>query len=464
MRRAAGDWFFSDARRTFPRGLHPPEEEEALKYSTLYPSVLEEHDTLDNAFLRSLLSEMTPRMSMHTQPPINRLPNEILCAIFFICGDPSPTSIYPRDAEMHAYDMEATRAHQYYSKSAVILGRVCARWYAVTRSFPALWTTVDVIYPTRAATSILKLCLKYSAGLPLALWISNCFKLDARQNRIDPRFMSLVAGYAHRWRDISIELTNGGVDVLKPLNMLSSGAFKALERARIDIYASNTKENTADTHLWNLFFTSPKLSCADLVRKEYIRSGLALAPLQQLTSIGLHCTEPAMISPILSTCTNLEHLYIKADVMHLGPGSVTPSMPSAVHLPRLRVLMLCGMINWTPLFTALTAPAIDRLDMSHMRIPHRHIESMLLRSSAHIKMLAVYWPASGQADGFPALLRSSTLQGLRILRFRVDPERGPGGVWENQFDPQPYLPPRALFTKNATEAQRWYLRLCDSTL
>ena len=54
------------------------------------------------------------------------------------------------------------------SKSAVILGRVCARWYAVTRSFPALWTTVDVIYPTRAATSILKLCLKYSAASAIA--------------------------------------------------------------------------------------------------------------------------------------------------------------------------------------------------------------------------------------------------------------------------------------------------------
>ncbi|KAI5898963.1 uncharacterized protein SCHCODRAFT_02663783 [Schizophyllum commune H4-8] len=416
-------------------------------------------DKPGRARIRSLLSAMSRKTSC--QPAIDRLPNEILCAIFFICGDPSSASAYPRDIGMHTYGKERYEI-QRYSRSAALLGRVCVRWYAVTRGFPSLWTVVDIAYPTKEATSVLTLCLRYSSDLPLSLWITRSLDPDARKRAVDPRFMSLVAADAHRWREISMEFLDE-IRVLEPLVSLPHGAFSSLEQGRIEFQKLEAREDTLDTRLWNMFFTSPKLRCVDLTRTNFIRSGLASAPLQQLTSLGMHSAMPDMVPAVLSTCTSLELLCIQIEPMALGiAGLQTLPIPFSSHLPRLRVLMLCGPYDWAPLCNSLTAPALDRLDVARINIGP-YIERMLVRSSARLRMLTIYRPGLGQGDIMLSLVRSPPLRSLRILRYTISYPGSADIGWEDAFDLRPFIPQGVIQAVGAAEAEQSYIKLCEGT-
>ncbi|KAL1694946.1 hypothetical protein GGG16DRAFT_109889 [Schizophyllum commune] len=57
---------------------------------------------------------------------VDRLPNEMLCAIFLMCGDRSLTSHFQRDPVMHDSGMNPIEV-KLCSKTAVILGHVCLR-------------------------------------------------------------------------------------------------------------------------------------------------------------------------------------------------------------------------------------------------------------------------------------------------------------------------------------------------
>ncbi|KAI5829588.1 hypothetical protein K523DRAFT_241810 [Schizophyllum commune Tattone D] len=413
------------------------------------------------ARIRSLLSAMSRKTSC--QSAIDRLPNEILCAIFFICGDPSSASAYPRDVGMHTYGKAAYKI-QRYSRSAALLGRVCVRWYAVTRGFPSLWTVVDVAYPTKEAMSVLKLCLKYSAGLPLSLWITSTLNPDARRRGSDPRFMSLVAANAHRWREFSIELRDER-EILKPLLSLPPRAFSSLSRARLEFVNLGAGEDTSDTLLWKSFFTSPELVCVDLTRTAYIRSAFDVSFLRQLTSLGVHGAEPSMVPRILDTCTALELLYIKIEPLSFGRAGCKPlSIPSPSCLPHLRTLILCGQIDWAPLCSSLMVPALDRLELSHMKIPYSHLDHMLCGSSTRIRMLTIHYPGVGQKDDLLAFLRNSALRSLRILRYNISYKGASAMGFEDTFDLRPFVPKSIYFTTDAIEAEQSYIKLRENTL
>ncbi|KAL1702115.1 hypothetical protein EV121DRAFT_293592 [Schizophyllum commune] len=295
------------------------------------------------ALIHSDSNSMTRRQVHNSQLPINRLPNELLCAIFFVCGDPSPASAFPRDPTMHDSHINPLNLKS-YSRNVVLLGLVCSRWYHVTHGFPALWTIVDVEYPARYATNILKRCLAHSAGLPLTLWISESVnpRFYTDDEDPDPRFMILVAANAHRWKEMSIELYDKS-DVLAPLIALPPRAFGILYRARVNFFRRGADATSPDTRLWKSWLTSPKLNTVDWVKIEHIRSGLAVAPLRQLTSIGLHVAEPAMLASVLNSCVNLELLHVDINPYRLGMKNIPPlTLASPICLPHLRTMMICG--------------------------------------------------------------------------------------------------------------------------
>ncbi|KAI5898971.1 uncharacterized protein SCHCODRAFT_0255277 [Schizophyllum commune H4-8] len=296
-------------------------------------------DGPENAPFRPSPPEVARKESMHAQPLIDRLPNELLCEVFLLTGDRCPASYFPRDPGIHDNDIKPPSVH-FYSMAAVLLGRVCVRWMSVTHGFPALWTTVDVLFPTRAATAILKRCLKYSAGLPLALWISKSLRPEGGCEGLDDRFMRLAAANAHRWAEISIELCDQR-DILRPLAELPPGSFSALERARVDFSMFRAGPDTLDTLLWKSFLSSPHLVAVDFARAEYIRTGIPLAPLQQLTELGLQFAEPEIIPLIFRTSFALEVLCIDIYVSPIGSErSETTLIETPVCLPRLRALTL----------------------------------------------------------------------------------------------------------------------------
>ncbi|KAL1724663.1 hypothetical protein EV714DRAFT_240545, partial [Schizophyllum commune] len=365
----------------------------------------------ENSLPHPLGLTTTRQTPPRVQSPIDRLPNELLCAIFLLTGDPSPVSGFPRDPDMHDDGINPF-AVRLYSKAAVTIGRVCSRWMGLTRGFPALWTLVDVAFPAAESTTILKRCLEYSAGLPLVLWISRSVDVGACDRKIDPRFMRLVATNAHRWIEISIEMFNEH-DALQPLIALPAGSFSALRRARLTFWGRGSTDRSADTLLWNVFHTSPQLVSLDWNHAEHIQSGLALAPLHQLTELGLHFAQPDTLVPILRSCTSLEVLLIGIHPTWKIMGNEGPiSLQLSAHLPRLRVLTCRGPYDWAQLFSLLYVPALVRLDLGHMDVNVVDIEMVLRRSSARLMMLTIYRPAINQADNIIALLRSSILQGL----------------------------------------------------
>ncbi|KAI4527921.1 hypothetical protein K525DRAFT_254576, partial [Schizophyllum commune Loenen D] len=389
------------------------------------------------------------------QSPIDRLPNELLCAIFLLTGDPSPVSGFPRDHDMHDNGLHPF-AVRLYSKAAVLLGRVCSRWLHVTRGFPALWTVVDVTFPGARATAILKRCLEYSAGLPLVLWISKSVNPNDDYYGVDPRFMRLVAANAHRWVEISIQLGDE-CHTLQPLISLPSGSFTALRRARIEFMRIHVTDNSLDTLLWRSFYTSPHLVALDWNRTQYIQYSLSSAPLRQLTEIGVYSTEPGMLFPIFLNCTALEVLFVHVD-WPWGPEEDNGTIPlaSPICLPRLRALALRGPYDWAPLFSALEVPSLNRLDLSHMDIEHVVIEKMLRRSSARLMMLTVYWPAMGQGDNIVALLHSPATHHLQVVRYECAYPGASEFGWEESFDLCPSVPSHIYYTTRYAEAENYY--------
>ncbi|KAI4527919.1 hypothetical protein K525DRAFT_254574 [Schizophyllum commune Loenen D] len=406
------------------------------------------------------LPEIARKAYIRAQPSIDRLPNELLCEIFLLTGDRCPASYFPRDPGIHDNDIKPPSVH-FYSMAAVLLGRVCVRWMRVTRGFPALWTTVDVLFPTRAATAILKRFLKYSAGLPLALWISKSLRPEGGCEGLDDRFMRLAAANAHRWAEISIELCDQR-DILRPLAELPPGSFSALERARVDFSMFRAGPDTPDTLLWKSFLSSPHLVAVDFARAEYIRTGILLAPLQQLTELGLQFAEPEIIPLIFRTCFALEVLCIDIYVSPISSDrSETTLIETPVCLPRLRALTLCGPHDWTQIFNCLTVPALKRLCLSHTEIWHAEIESMLRRSAARIIMLSIHWPATNQADKILGLLHSEVMRHLRVVRYQCAYPGESRMGWEDTFDLQPFVPSHVVYTTWFADTEGAYARVCS---
>ncbi|KAI5885465.1 uncharacterized protein SCHCODRAFT_02557911 [Schizophyllum commune H4-8] len=416
----------------------------------------------ENALPQPIESMTMRPTSPRVQSPIDRLPNELLCAIFLLTGDPSPVSGFPRDQDMHDNGLHPF-AVKLYSQAAVTIGRVCSRWMHVACGFPALWTVVDVTYPGARATAILKRCLKYSAGLPLVLWLSRRVNPDDSYYGVDPRFMRLVAANAHRWVEISIQLGDE-CHALQPLIALPPGSFTALRRARIEFALIHVTDNSLDTLLWRSFYTSPHLVALDWNRTQYIQYSLSSAPLRQLTELGVYSTEPGMLLPILLNCTALEVLFVHID-WPWGPEEDNGTIPlaSPVCLPRLRALALRGPYDWAPLFSVLEAPSLKRLDLSHMDIKHADIEKMLRRSSAGLMMLTVYWPAMDQGDNIIALLHSPAMRHLRVVRYECAYPGASEFGWEESFDLRPSVPSHMYYTTRYAEAEEYYRMICTTT-
>ncbi|KAL1674550.1 hypothetical protein EV122DRAFT_254468, partial [Schizophyllum commune] len=355
---------------------------------------------------------------------VERLPNELLCAIFILCGSTvTDVSAFPRDMVVH----DVVTNYQPYSKTAIMLGRVCSRWLIVTRGYPALWTLADIGYPGRKDLNILGCCLRYSAGLPIALQICDSIPVDNDGKGVDHRLMLLIAANAPRWKELYVDLLGDG-DALKPLLGLPAGSFTSLDRALIRVRYWDTTASSPDTLLWLSIFTSPNLRHADMDNVH-------------------HCLE------------NLEVLLIHGDAIDPWDLWDIESL-DPVHLPRLKTLILSGTSSrWTPLFRRLDIPALVRLEIFQGSVYSEEFEDMIMDSSAHVGMMAFHDLESSQADYIIDLICSPALQSLRILCCERcgDHSLGEEGV---PFDFRPYVPSHiTVFTTEAMQAEAAYRSL-----
>ncbi|KAL1702150.1 hypothetical protein EV121DRAFT_271977 [Schizophyllum commune] len=402
-----------------------------------------------------------------SMPFIQMLPNELLCEIFLLCGDHNEKFDYPRPH----YIKDSTAGHP-FSLSAMRLGYVCSRWFRVTRNCPSLWTLVDLRRLRSREVAVLRLCLQYSSGLPLALRV-HLARSHAKTIRVDAfeRLMMLVAKNSVRWKDLSIFIAHPScgsnvhpVDGLKPLFEVPDGAFAALERAAIEL-EGYTWHNPSNRELWMRVYTSSHLHTLEWWNDPYYLNA-ATAPLHQLTHIGAKGLQPKLLPDLLRRCPQLEVLEatLQADLpdFWIPDSEQLPAGLAPITLKRLRILMLLGLDDYSRLYACMFVPALDRLELCSSGVQAEAIADMLRRSGAEMRMLTLHGPSIGWADDMKVLLHLPAMQSVDIVYYA--PGEGCLPVEDAEtMDLSPHVPPRiSVFTSEYEVAEQAYRELCGS--
>ncbi|KAI4523232.1 hypothetical protein K525DRAFT_196896, partial [Schizophyllum commune Loenen D] len=390
---------------------------------------------------------------------IERLPTELLCAIFMMCGDPNKLFAYPRNEQ--ADKMEFQNRTHFYSRATVTIGNVCSRWYHITCCCPQLWTMIDVPLPQRCDVGALGLSLRYSGNLPLTLRINDYHDTsDDRCNEYACRtFMRSVAASAPRWEEISIVLRRRAnvSDLVQPLLDGSRASYCCLRRAMIRLESDDADRSTT-MRLWELFYTSPVLRIAQWF---YARIDAPQIVLHRLTHIGACVIRPEKLMKLLAACPNLEVLQVAVrPAPGINPGKedgyLFPLISPPVVLSHLRILELSHMWDWSRVFDSVNLPCIRWLRISRAGIQPQAISAMLRRSSARLEVLVLrrlYW---GNDDEVAALLQCPELQQLKVFCYHPYDgrcNRRPPDL----FDPSPYIPPAvAKYSKAYGEIEAMY--------
>ncbi|KAL1660839.1 hypothetical protein GGF50DRAFT_62313, partial [Schizophyllum commune] len=399
---------------------------------------------------------------------IHRLPTEVLCAIFLMCGDSNKRFDYPRDEQTEPMKVYWSHGASFYIRETILIGSVCWRWYTVTRGCPQLWTMIDIPLPQPCDVAALKLSLEYSKDLPLTLRL-NDYHYTPRAHRSIPactQFMTLVAASACRWEEISMIIIHKPPtthELVLPLLSLRHGAFTALKRAMLRFHGGDS-HNTVAPRLWQLFYDSPVLQVAQWYHIPYLNP--PPHTLLRITHVGASALRPEVIMEIFRSCPQLQVLQAvvrPAASIPVHPeredGYLIPTVQPPIYMAHLRSLTLRGFHDWTHLFDGITAPNLRRLEIFISGVQAGPISGMLKRSSACLDMLALRWMYQGYNDEIVALLQSRELEQLKI--FRYDPYDGIHRE-PDSFDFSPYLPSNLiLFTRTYEEAEKTYRSLSD---
>ncbi|KAI5885380.1 uncharacterized protein SCHCODRAFT_02593909 [Schizophyllum commune H4-8] len=408
------------------------------------------------------IARPTPALESVTVSPhpcfIDRLPTELLCVIFMMCGDPNKLFAYPRN-EPSDKKAAQNKTH-FYSRATIVIGHVCSRWFHITRGCPQLWTMVDMPLPQLSDVVALRLSLKYSANLPLTLRINDYHYTPEERRGTDActALMRLVAASASRWEEISIILL-GRVklaDMVQPLLEVPRTSYSCLMRAMIRFESDDDRSVTM--RLWEMFYASPALRIAQWF---YARINAPQIVLHHLTHIGACVIRPEKLTELLAACPNLEVLQVAvrpAPGIYPGQedGYLFPVISPPVVLSHLRTLELSRMWDWSRVFDSVTLPRIRWLRMSGAGIQSQAISAMLRRSSARLEVLVLRRLFWGNDEEVTALLQCPELQHLKI--FCYHPYEGRSNRRPpDLLDPSPYIPPAVVkYTKVYGEIEAMY--------
>ncbi|KAI5885398.1 uncharacterized protein SCHCODRAFT_02673589 [Schizophyllum commune H4-8] len=366
---------------------------------------------------RKPLNQDLPRyFTRPAKPYINKLPNELLCEIISMCGDPNATFDYPRDSRMHSND--STPRHT-FSWAAMVTGYVCSRWLRVTRGSPTLWTLVDLMFLQRRHVVVMRCCLRYSAGLPLTLRLVETSTAGTTIH-VTRRIMNAVADNAGRWKEISLFL-DSALGVLDAMTALPANSFASLERAKLYFRECGHRPHRLDNRLWKLIYGSPSLRRLEWWSDPFDLLSASSAPLGQLTHVGVKHLQPKHLIPLLQLCPQLEIFQATIEPaiedLRIPASELLPSGTAPITLKNLRVLMLNGLEDYSRLYACLNVPALRRLDLHGSGVQAGAMKDMLRRSKAKLRMLTLFWTVVGWMDDIKDLLRSTEMQSLAILRY-----------------------------------------------
>ncbi|KAG5716089.1 hypothetical protein E4T56_gene10909 [Termitomyces sp. T112] len=349
---------------------------------------------------------------IHCTTPINRLPSELLSAIFSLEPD-----IHPASDDMKVFKRSLPRRTLVRGKKLdpLLLGQVCKEWRDVTLTTPLLWSSFFVLCNLKTQTiELLKIWLERSAGLPLNITFmeSLCdLKSDNEwynppQNPVTPHIMELLTAHAYRWKSIDFEFS---LQISSILQNLPLGSFKILESVKLrSRRATNVRFDGLPplVKVWDLFHASPSFHAAQY-EMEYVHDKLRDIPWSRLTFVDVKIAMDQLFE-ILPDCQNLVELrYTDPKSCYAAralPEREEPPAPlTPVVLPSLRHLSMTVSSPPDEAFRNLTLPMLASVHIRQNNIwlarpDPIEFTNLLMRSQCTLKQFSYYALGSPVAE------------------------------------------------------------------
>ncbi|TFK46811.1 hypothetical protein OE88DRAFT_862890 [Heliocybe sulcata] len=334
--------------------------------------------------LRDISNSLNLSFPPSLNPPICRMPPEVMSRIFIECL-PAGDIVIPSPSE-----------------APLLVSQVCGLWRDIAHATPQLWCSICLDLTRRHFhySSGLLAWLSRSGELPLSI------SLMSGGNRCDikPCLEALIP-FASRWRELNLA---GSTDSMAPLRSLQASSLLLLESLEIGIVNSGATLANEFT----VFESAPRLQRFSLHSIGFLFiSEPEPFPWQSLTRLHLVCSAfSGQCLQILGECTELT--YCELSLEYTDRFVDYPR----VTVPRLEALKVRADLADT-LLECLVLPALRTLKIrpTHCGVPDfasRALSNLVRRSGCALETLSVDASIINAADIFETL---PLVPGLRSL-------------------------------------------------
>jgi hypothetical protein len=284
--------------------------------------------------------------------PISSIPNEILSMIFKI-----GQAIFRSNLQ----DDDDSEPEEHEPPFEVLVSHVSTHWRDVAINTHLLWRFID-ISPGRSMAGVASYIAR-SNGCPLDV------RLDLSQSVWNPKgvateVLDMIISHLGRWHRFSVQSDREGADnpMLARLSDLSAPLLQHLSLCVDDL---EHPDSTSDDNLRPQIFSggAPNLS---FVRLRGLGMHFFRPPLVAVTTLHLDQTKTlpiryTLFRELLTASPFLTNLSIYGDI--IGSDSWTSIESSAIEMPALRSLRICGLSGFVycGILLGITAPRLESL-------------------------------------------------------------------------------------------------------
>ncbi|KAF8814467.1 hypothetical protein BYT27DRAFT_7179434 [Phlegmacium glaucopus] len=366
--------------------------------------------------LHAALRYKSFRLSRHNASrPINQLPIELLCDIFykFLEDDYEHPIVTPVSRPLVSF---------YTRADPTILGQVCSRWRRVALSTHVLWANIFIVETHKTQVSRVHMWLERAGNRPLNLAIKETRPKGKYDSGALCELLSSFTRQLALWRTIDFTLPFEALQWLT--NGITNNPSKCsnLESASLYIRDSSSTGSSMDS-VWKVLHSSPKLYRVNW-RGLYLGDMPSHAPWNQLSNVHLksNFTVESLID-VLSLCPRIQQVYI---VCLPFPPSDHDSPKSDNHLvlQNLHTLVLRAQVATGPLFRRLTLPALRSLSIQHEYFGNvfdpdfAGLQAWLARSSCSLERFSFH-DQTLPADVLNTYLTAPCLRSVKYLEVEA---------------------------------------------